>query len=58
MSRKQLCECCSKPALTLHLKNNYTFTIAALVLLSSVFLMHICMFKCKKKHKSRKKSDE
>lgn len=58
MSKAQFAQCCSKPALTLHVKHGYTFTLAAVVLAAAVFCMHLCIFKCRKKKKKKESGCE
>ncbi len=46
-------ECCKKPAITLHMKDDYTLSVAAVTVIAALIVFHICMCKmsCMRKNK-------
>ncbi len=46
-------ECCKKPAITVHMKDDYTLSVAAVSVIAALIVFHICMCKmsCMRKNK-------
>ncbi len=53
VTKEQIKDCCQKPAVTVHLKKDYTFSVAVVSVIIFIILMHMCMCKMTACRKSK-----